>query len=59
MPMYSFKCTNESCGEEFDAKVSLSEFDTKVVKCPKCDTVSERKIVAQRSAHTTWRNWRL
>lgn len=59
IPLYEFTCTNEKCKKDFEEKVSLTEFDTKVVECPDCKTKAERKLSIQRTGHTTWKNWRL
>lgn len=59
MPLYDYVCTSEKCKKEFEEKVSLTDYDTAVVKCPECTELAERKITAQRSNHTSWKHWRL
>lgn len=59
MPLYDYECKKKECKHEFEENVPLSEFGTRVVKCPKCGAVSQRKMTAQRGPHTTWKNWRL
>jgi putative FmdB family regulatory protein len=59
MALYDFRCQNEKCGKEFEESVSLSEFDTKVVKCPDCQTEAKRVLGAMKSGHTSWKQWRL
>lgn len=56
MPLYTFECPK--CGKEFDYSVSLSEFNTKVVKCPHDGEISKRKITPLKTTSTTWRYWR-
>jgi putative FmdB family regulatory protein len=56
MPMYDFECVK--CSSEFEEKVPLTEFDTKIVKCPKCGDPAKRKISGLRSVSSTWKNWR-
>jgi putative FmdB family regulatory protein len=58
MPLYSFKCSNEKCQEQFDEKVSLTELDTKEIKCPKCESKAERLFVGPKISHTSWAFWR-
>jgi putative FmdB family regulatory protein len=59
MPLYSYKCEDESCKHEFDEIVPLSELYTKEVICPKCGKVSKREVTTPRVVHSTCRNWRL
>lgn len=59
MPLYEFKCTDEKCAKEFEESVKLSEYDTKVIKCPTCEKEAKRKISAGVGPHTTWKHWRL
>lgn len=59
MPLYDFQCTNEKCAKEFEEKVPLTEFSTKVVECPECKTKAERKVSGIRSPSSTWKHWRL
>ncbi len=37
MPVYDFSCTNADCGNVFEESVPLTEFDTRIVVCPKCE----------------------
>lgn len=57
MPLYTYEC--EKCKKEFDESVKLAEFDTKVVPCPDCKDPAVRKLTGQRTASSTWKNWRL
>jgi putative FmdB family regulatory protein len=59
MPLYDFSCTNSKCNHTFDELVKLKDFDTAVVKCPKCGTVAKRRMSAQRATSTSWKYWRL
>ncbi len=58
MPLYDFVCKNEKCRHEFEESVPLTEFDTRVVKCPKCEEEAKRQLVVLKGAHTTWKHWR-
>lgn len=59
MPLYDFRCSDDKCGKEFEEKVSLTEFETKIVSCPECKAKAERQLTGQRIHHTSWKNWRL
>ena len=58
MPLYNFQCTNPKCKKSFDENVSLAEFDTKVVFCPKCKSKAERQITGLRTKSSTWGYWK-
>lgn len=36
MPFYDLKC---KCGNEFNAKASISEREQKLIKCPECGNI--------------------
>lgn len=59
MALYEFRCTNEECAKEFEARVAIKELDITVVMCPDCNTKADRQISKLSTAHTTWKNWRL
>lgn len=59
MPLYSFKCPKEDCQHEFEERVPLTEFDTRIVKCTKCGTEAKRQVSAGSGPHTSWKHWRL
>jgi putative FmdB family regulatory protein len=59
MPLYDWRCQDDKCGHEFEESVSLTQYDTKTVKCPKCQTEAKRVLSAMRSTHTSWKHWKL
>jgi putative FmdB family regulatory protein len=58
MPLYDFRCHN--CNHKFEDSVSLTELDTKKVKCPKCKHPNTERLISLTSAATksTWSTWR-
>ncbi|GEM_PF-197024 len=44
MPVYDYRC--KKCGKKFSITMSITEHDTKRVKCPKCGSRSVEQQVA-------------
>ncbi len=42
MPVYNYKC--EKCGETCSLIMSITEKETKKVKCPKCKSVKVKPV---------------
>ena len=43
MPAYDFKC--EKCNKKFTLIMSLSEYDKKGFRCPKCKSVKVKQMI--------------
>jgi len=44
MPTYDYECIDEKCKNKFEVFLSMSELDSIVPKCPKCNSDSKRLI---------------
>jgi len=43
MPVYDYRC--KKCGKKFSVTMSISEYEKKRVKCPKCTSVKVQQQV--------------
>jgi putative FmdB family regulatory protein len=54
MPTYEYRC--EKCGEEFSRIITIKEYETLKVTCPKCNSPEVKqqmsKFVAKTSSKT-------
>jgi len=56
MPLYDYKCQNESCGEEIiDEYISWQDSD-KEYRCPKCNGICMKKP-SKFAKHLSWSQW--
>ncbi len=43
MPTYDFKC--EKCNKKFTLKLSIAEYETKKIRCPKCKSTRVKQQI--------------
>ncbi len=49
MPIYEYVC--KKCGEEFEYTISMSERETKKVRCPSCKSTRVHQTLSTLSAN--------
>jgi putative FmdB family regulatory protein len=51
MPTYDFKC--EKCSKKFSLLISVSDYDKKGFRCPKCKSTKVRQQITSFQVNTT------
>jgi putative FmdB family regulatory protein len=51
MPTYDFKC--EKCQKKFSLSMSISEYENKKFKCPKCNSVKVKQQISHFQVKTS------
>ena len=51
MPTYEYQC--EGCGETFEQRMTIPEYDTAKPNCPKCGSKKVKRMVSTFHAQTS------